>query len=208
MLHKEFVVCCSPILKAAFASGLVESQTQIYILEDVEPDTFRLLAEWLYVQKIGPLQDEDGIDSGLASLGLLSIRTRMRLSRRLCELWILADKFQIPQLQNLVMDRLEQRRLQTGSCLIFSYTYIIENTSKSSLLRAYIVDVCVWDMPPSTLLRSSSFPQCLMHTVAVRMCEVIRTGQQKPEIRDMARFHVPSVDASGSNPLKRRLEVR
>lgn len=40
------------MLKAAFEGPFIEGTTRSYCLNDVDPNTFRLLIKWIYTQKI------------------------------------------------------------------------------------------------------------------------------------------------------------
>jgi hypothetical protein len=81
----------SPFFNAAFNSTMIEGQTQSMELDDIEADTFGLFVNWLYTQKI-----ERADDTNLTA-------------EELGKLWILGQRFIIPQLQNKAMSILCQQ---------------------------------------------------------------------------------------------------
>ncbi|XMA14311.1 hypothetical protein WAI453_007102 [Rhynchosporium graminicola] len=96
MVHKEIICRHSEILKAAFNGKFVEGETQQYRLEDVSQDVFRLVVEWCYSRNLTLLQlanDHEYFDSSEEHAENLT----------LVKVWILADVFQMPQLQNEVI---------------------------------------------------------------------------------------------------------
>jgi hypothetical protein len=43
IVHKDFACAYSPVFKAALHSSMIEGQTQIYRLEEAEPEVVQLL---------------------------------------------------------------------------------------------------------------------------------------------------------------------
>lgn len=78
----------SPFFDAAFSSNMQEGLTQRMTLEDVELEVFGLLAHWIYFQK---LESNEDMMLDQITLG---------------KLWIVAQRFLMPRLQNMVMDQL------------------------------------------------------------------------------------------------------
>ena len=52
VVRREFACYHSKVLNTAFNSNFIEGQTQTYRLEDTTPGTFKLLVQWLYMQKL------------------------------------------------------------------------------------------------------------------------------------------------------------
>ncbi|TVY28164.1 hypothetical protein LHYA1_G002768 [Lachnellula hyalina] len=86
-VHKNLAEHYSPFFTKAFNGGFIEGQTQERVLEDVEPVTFGLVTNWLYTQKIIHPEDK--------KVQLVEI----------ANLWVLAGRFLIPQLQNEAIRR-------------------------------------------------------------------------------------------------------
>ena len=89
IIHKDIICHHSSYFAKAFNGNHVESKTQTMSFPDVHSDTFGLLVEWFYTQKIDiDPQDRD---------------TNLLL---LAQLWTLAHRFGMPTLQNNIIDNL------------------------------------------------------------------------------------------------------
>src|ERR1700709_1263838 len=125
VVHKDFVCHYSPVFGAAFNSTFIEGQTQTYHLKDDCENIVCLLVEWIYTKDISTSDNSDGYND-------------------LIELWILADKLCIPNLQNNVIDKLANmsyRPLDIDS-LAFETMKIYHGTSSGSQLRRFAVAQC------------------------------------------------------------------
>lgn len=104
---------------------------------------------WLYKQSLSshfntelanvPKQDGPGQDL---------IRLRREQTRSLAELWIIADKFLMPKLQNQAIDEID--RLQGIHCHLFEPSfvdYIAEHTSEDAQLQKYVIATVAGHMP-------------------------------------------------------------
>lgn len=124
ILHKSIVSSACPVLKAAFASAFEEGRTRIYTLENVDEGTFALFTEFLYTGTVDSRAAVAVCDS------------------KLPRLWVLAEKFLLPALQNRAMDLirvgLDEHRHILTDCLDWVY----ENTPVGSPLR----EVFVWQV--------------------------------------------------------------
>jgi hypothetical protein len=80
VVHKSFLVRQSPFFKAAFTGRFQESATKLMKLEDVSAELFELLIDWIYEKRIN--------SDNLADIA---------------RLWILAERFLMPELQNASM---------------------------------------------------------------------------------------------------------
>lgn len=96
VLHKNLIEHYSPFFENAFNSGFIEGQTQEMNLRDVDADIFGLVVNWVYTQKIIPPVEEE-----------------VRLVE-LAQLWCLAGKFLIPQLQNQAIKQIDLAESQTS----------------------------------------------------------------------------------------------
>jgi hypothetical protein len=83
-IPKELLCFYSPVFRTAFASGFSEGLTQTMKIEDVETEVFGLLVHWLYRKEI-----EDGNTVGVLDL---------------IKLWLLAERYIMPELQNATME--------------------------------------------------------------------------------------------------------
>ncbi|PVH85686.1 hypothetical protein DL98DRAFT_605275 [Cadophora sp. DSE1049] len=102
LIHKEVVFQQSEVLAAAFNSGFKDGQTQTYRIEDTTVRAFRLFMQWLYSHNLTGLQvDPDyEYDENDDEEDELEDAEDMSLP----ELWVLADKFGMPCLQNAALE--------------------------------------------------------------------------------------------------------
>lgn len=104
-IHKDFICHYSPFFKAAFNSNFKEGQTQEITL-DVDEIAFGVIANWFYTQKI------------------LDTSGKVPLQSVLARVWILADRFLIPVLQNQVMDCLGSGKSFSGAKAVIDFITI------------------------------------------------------------------------------------
>ncbi|PMD39676.1 hypothetical protein L207DRAFT_583536 [Hyaloscypha variabilis F] len=133
--HKEVVCYHSKVLNAAFNSTSVEGQTQTYRLEDTS-EVFKLFMQWIYFQRLTLKQRDDTrkLEKGEYNAESLS----------LVALWVLADKFCMPRLQNFTLKTIEDISEKHSSICTPSFNYVYENTAPGSLLRQYLVASLAW----------------------------------------------------------------
>lgn len=142
VVHKEFVFHSSPVLKAALSNpNFVEAQTQTYRLDDTTEGAFRLLVQWLYTQKLELLQMRQDFDVE-ANEGMEGEE-----DQSLVELWVLADKIDMPELQNLALRSIDKLSHVFSRIASGFFTYVYENTNEDSLLRRYFVAQCSHFIP-------------------------------------------------------------
>ena len=99
----------------------------------------RLLMKWMYSQELTLLYDTYK-NFRRADVDATKVKAQFM---SLAELWVLADKFAIPALQNHVI--LSMGRIQEVTCTYPWVTckYIYQNTTINSALRRHIIDNCV-----------------------------------------------------------------
>lgn len=130
-------------MKAAFASNFIEGQTQTYRFEDTTEEAIHLMVNWVYTQQLDIPDPDDGV--------AYSRDLEKSLFKRLCELWVLADKILIPQLQNAAMDALIELSQLQGTIPTHNVRYIWNNTQRGSPIRAWFLNKYAFS------LRASSF---------------------------------------------------
>ncbi|KAG4433068.1 hypothetical protein IFR05_011462 [Cadophora sp. M221] len=133
LVHKEVACHHSDVLKAAFNSGFIEGSTQTYRLEDVSEGAFNFLIQWLYSQKLNLLVDDPDHVVNTKDEG-----EDCDEDMHLAELWTLADRLNIPKLQNAVIDAFHSIFISHECLLCYSYHYIYQNTTANSKLRKYV----------------------------------------------------------------------
>jgi len=155
LVLKEVATIYSPVLHAAFRSDFLEGKTQSYTLEDVEPELFKLMVQWLYGQKLEYFFTQADVNSLRANPNNTEeernnvhgkIEERQRLFVRL---WVLADRLAIPRLQNLVADELESIRCDWDESVAWRcLSYVYENTAERSTLKWLLLNQCFRSVSP------------------------------------------------------------
>jgi hypothetical protein len=146
IVYKEFACYYSSLLNAAFNSDSDTAKSQAFIdivksqtfpIDDGTTfDAFQLLVQWLYCQNI--VIKALATDFDESSMKPDICEAAEADESKAIELWILANKFQIPLLQNLAMDKLvELYELYPPTAPKIAYVY--ENTPADSVLRRFFV---------------------------------------------------------------------
>ena len=172
VIHKSFVCHASPVLKAAFISNFAEGQTQRYVLEDTTEAAFCLFSEWVYTRNVywdGKIQDDP-------------------ISSILPRVWVLAEKFLVPKLQNRVMDLIEKVRKKRGT-LGRTISWGYANTRCGSPLRRIYVHQWAWNTKSEDLRRTDiSFSIDFLIDLAAFLSDL---NVQRPKFsRNMEDFYV------------------
>ena len=197
IVHKEFACHYSPVFNAAFNSSFTEGQTLTYRLEDTTEGAFRLLVQWLYTQKLDLLQlnDESSDDE------TYSDSTWDENNRGLVELWILADRLCIPQLQNFALESINKisDKLLMVPTGIFNYTY--EHTTAGCQLRRFLVELCARGLKSWFYsVESESFPRDMLIDLTTLYAkwhlfegdeEGCLSGEEEEEKFEISNFYVP-----------------
>ncbi|KAK0112499.1 hypothetical protein ONS96_001735 [Cadophora gregata f. sp. sojae] len=169
-VHKNYLCHYSPYFRAALTGPFIESSDQSVQLEDTSPSIFGIFVNWLYTQT------------------LINKSSEQPLSSHLFKLWILADKMLIPRLQNDILSMLEEARKSKGlPSAVFAYVY--ENTAEGSVLRRYIVEMCM--AKTEAMKNPDDYPRELLLEIVVegrrREREALvrrERGQWRPDLED------------------------
>jgi hypothetical protein len=132
-IHQNLLCHCSPFFKAAFTSNFKESKDGVMELPGTAADVFKLFCHRLYSGSFWE-SDEDHDSSTL---------------KRLIRLYIFADMARIPQLMNGTLRALEEVMGALDTCAIGELKYVWRNTTTTSPLRRFLIDVCVWGLNKS-----------------------------------------------------------
>lgn len=156
----------SPILNTAFNSGFVEGQTQTYRLEDTTSRAFKLFVQWLYFEKLR----EDQFDGYTERNG----EDQSVLDGALVEVWVLAEKFSVPLLQNAALKRINQLLYERSKSIATDYLeYIVENTAQDSLLRKYFIEIIGSTVKPSAFeAQAVDFPREILAQLVVYLANI------------------------------------
>lgn len=147
MVHKEFACRYSPVIEAAVNNESIDAYNPAlrYYLDDAEPETFTLLAEFLYCKNI-TLKEHGNAYADMEYTGDHKQRC-IEQDLLLIKVWILANKLQIGILQNLVIDHLVRIGKICGPMSILCLIYIYENTFAQSPLRRLVAKQYAWQTP-------------------------------------------------------------
>lgn len=158
MVHKEACLK-SPVLESAISDlPEIEEGVQPYALNDVAPETFRKLVQWLYQDCFLVIQlnkEHTAPGSGV------SAQQKRDEDMTLVLLWILAEHLHLPRLQNMVIDAMDTIIRLTKTLPSSTYHYIYRATSNSpeSQLRKYTVASAVYYMDLETLTDKNKEPE-------------------------------------------------
>ncbi|KAK0100233.1 hypothetical protein ONS95_008197 [Cadophora gregata] len=189
LIHKEIICHYSEVLATAFNSAFKEGQTQTYRVEDTTERAFRLLMQWLYSQKLTLIQLQPDYCFDEAEGAETELEDSEDMS--LVEVWVIADKFGIPSLQNAALQAI-QTIFEMSYSLIPSHTfhYVFDNTSEVSPLRDYMVATCVQYAMPAHLDNEfkGDFPRGLL----LELSRIFLKGSEhcEPEELDVSKFFV------------------
>jgi hypothetical protein len=162
LIHKEFACRHSRVFDKAFNSDFIEGRTQTYTLKDVTPEVFRFISQWLYQEKITlAVHDErepEEPDDHHHHWGKCSAQDLL-----LVELWILADRFCIESLQNVIIDNMLRIQRECGPMDFPCYLRIYEGTERGSTLRRFAVDQVACLSQPKRIVGNLAIYPHVMH---------------------------------------------
>ncbi|KAH6671105.1 hypothetical protein B0J14DRAFT_515200, partial [Halenospora varia] len=173
-VHKEFACRNSPVLDRAFNSEFIEGQTQTYTLEDNTPAAFRFFVQFLYQEKMTldyhNEDPSDDLDHG--RYGDEYFLKCLKQEQDLVQLWILAEKFLIPKLQDQILDHLYRLRLACGPVTRPICNYVYSNTEPGSQLKKFVVDSWAWHLSAQILKQvGDQLPREMLLDLAVGYLE-------------------------------------
>ena len=124
-VHVELLCDASPYFDKLFDNHFATVSAASVSFPDDDPDTFAEFLNWVYTGTIFP--------------GYLR-----PLLIELLRLWIQGEKFEAPQLQNLVVARCQHICDSKESTILglTAISYVYNNTAQGSVLRRMIVDIC------------------------------------------------------------------
>ena len=138
-VHEAELFKVSPVFKAAFSSAFKEGSDRKMTLPDDDAEIFNLLVEWLYCHNYNaPLPTGDDIkDAG-------RFMEPMRL-------YVLADKYGVTSLKNLISEKTFDAMKQNGGTLgpsTDTIAYVYQNVPSTSGIRKLLADLHACNMIP------------------------------------------------------------
>ncbi|KAH0273977.1 hypothetical protein KCU91_g5600, partial [Aureobasidium melanogenum] len=131
ILHKDLLCFYSDFFRAAFNGSFKEAAERKIELPDTEVDVFEAFQVWLYTQKMPKNEN--------TSSGKVHLEWPI-----LIKLWIFGDKYQIPLLQNIVMDNSFDKVEMDAETPLYWIRLAYENTTPNSPLRKAITDIMAY----------------------------------------------------------------
>ncbi|EMR87465.1 hypothetical protein ACHAPC_009851 [Botrytis cinerea] len=139
MIHKQVACEHSEVWNRAFNSAFIEGQTQTYRIEDADPESFRLLTQWVYQEKFDHAHSRDSSSRHNGDYDL--IIQCMEEDGVLLGIWVLAEKYLIRRLQNYTMRVLYSKSLVCNLHLVSNeLEYVFHNTGEESALRRFVIE--------------------------------------------------------------------
>ncbi|KEQ69509.1 hypothetical protein M436DRAFT_67171 [Aureobasidium namibiae CBS 147.97] len=178
-VHRDLLVFYSDYFRAAFNGSFIEATNKKIDLLDVNQEVFEHFITWLYTRKIASDDDQYlGWDD-------------------LVNLWVFGDQFQVPMLQNCVMDELFAKGNRSKLGLRLSATKpAYEKTAHGSPLRKAIIELLVYrselaNADFSELFTFEILQDIMRETIIARKNKVACATAPK---RDKCFFHVHGKD--------------
>ncbi|TIA13725.1 hypothetical protein D6C80_06131 [Aureobasidium pullulans] len=130
-VHKELLCFYSDFFRAAFNGSFKEAIESRIELPDAEVSIFEAFQTWLYARTL--LNAEDPMDK--------PDRPFYHSHPILAKLWIFGDKYQIPLLQNNVIDIMHAKVEKDNNTPVKAIKLVYENALPGSSLREAIVTI-------------------------------------------------------------------
>lgn len=151
--HKSFFCYYSPFFKETFNGSSREAETQTINLKNTTETAFELMVNWIYTQQLDDVEDNKAywvLDD-------------------LVELWLLADKLRIHQLQNQTIEAIDKCEVEVRRISASKYHRIYENTDPGCPLRHFVAKRCARH---GLLLNPESYPRQLLVDILKIMREL------------------------------------
>lgn len=155
-IHKGLLCYASPVFRAMMQHDWKEKQDGCIVLKDEDPEVFRRFMHWLYY---GTVLDSDE-----------TIRTIS--PQELAHCYFLADRRDIPALQNYLMDLLLHQADTLSYFLSSIQPLVWANTSENSPLRKLLVDLMAFAADVPRIFEDENekdhFDKCFVVDVLIR----------------------------------------
>ncbi|TGO11914.1 hypothetical protein BTUL_0098g00170 [Botrytis tulipae] len=173
-LHKSFFTHLSPYFDAVFNSSFAESATQTLHFAESNREIFAMLIDWVYKKQLNTLaafelDDRKNLHIGIGLSTLQgsdldkyiskSQKTAFEHTTKLIDLWFLADKVLMPELQNAAIQAIELLRFFTplqGVPAEISLA-VYDKTPKDSPIRKYLAYTTLRRLHPQSEDKGKDF---------------------------------------------------
>jgi hypothetical protein len=131
-VHRDLLNFYSSYFQSALGGSCKESEENLIILPEDDPDVFELFVHWLYAQRFRQTDV-----------------TGLKTSRNMARLYVFADMRGVLGLKDIVItgfvQHLKKGTLPVKHSLLREIPYIYANTAEKSLLRKLVVDYIAYD---------------------------------------------------------------
>jgi hypothetical protein len=171
VVHKSFACHYSPVLKEFFATLTVEGRLRKYRLRGTSSNTAQLLVQWIYTQKVDVRRITEQPAGEVKSQSLVS-------------LWVLAEKLQIPRLQNAVIRELQALRDRGEPVPTLSLKYMYENFPRANPLRRLLLRQCAGGLSTWYTDCPEQFSKEMLLELTVYLSQVVQSGTSAKDLRE------------------------
>jgi hypothetical protein len=171
IVHKSFACHYSPVFKLAFDNEIMERQTRRYRLANTSANTAQLLVQWIYTQNVGVRK-------------ITEKPAGERKSQSLVQLWILAEKLEIPRLQNAVVREFQALRDRGEPVPTLSLKYVYEHFPRTNPLRRLLVHQCAGGLTSWFTEHPEQFTKEMLLEVTVYLSKAIQSGISAKDLRE------------------------
>jgi len=183
LIHKNLICYHSPFFAAAFNGNFIEGITQSMTL-DVDKEAFGVLVNWFYSQGV---VSEFGVQPTVVTLA---------------RVWIMAERFMMPLLQNKVMDVIHDKVTSFGPVLWWptGFAEFAQIANEHGDRDNQLVDIVVWALRWCDEAKFNYFtdqiPQEIFVKVAYQLKKVMDHDADKLFSLEASRFYIATEEES------------
>ncbi|KAK0113887.1 hypothetical protein ONS95_014132 [Cadophora gregata] len=154
LIHKNVIDAHSPFLKAAFQSSMAEGQKQTMRLEDIEPETFGLLVNWMYNHEIDKQRCFKSMGEDANNHASTDVQGRGSPDLMpLIKLWSLGQRMVMPALENAAMEVIHSLMDNISDIHIIEIANLACQEEEISIFKGFIVEKLAWTWDRAYLQR-------------------------------------------------------
>ena len=131
LIHKDILCEASRYFDAAFSSGFKEATEQTLALEQENPRIVESFINWIYTGRLNYVVPKD--------------RTTVPLYEEPLELYLLADKYEVPKLRRQLVQYFYDLRSNHTLQPLATFTRLYDKTTDNDGLRKLFIDMMVWE---------------------------------------------------------------
>ncbi|KAL8754542.1 MAG: hypothetical protein Q9199_004273 [Rusavskia elegans] len=155
-IHKGLLCHASPMFRAMMQHDWKEKQDGIIVLKDEDPEVFRRFMHWLYYETVLDINEKIETIS----------------PRDLADCYFIADRRDVPAMQNHLIDLIMQKALTLASVLSNIQRLVWENTPENSALRKLLVDLMAFGGDIAQIFKDENekdaYDKCFVVDVLIR----------------------------------------